>query len=315
VKWLFHKTGVDSFDDFELTIAVHEAMYISPKEISTCVRITVGEQQVVTEADTRGQFHQHVSVFVEQGSQVVLVELMEGKGSYVLAVLELDLTKDILERVEPYKHEIFSMVQKNKGVSRPCIKISILTESHTDEEKQLMTHVLSDIQVSAHADERVEAMVYEQLKRAHQDVAHQSANPDAPPEDAPSKHVVLAGGNTGPLEMILSWGDWKKVHVSVKCPPAHRKYKFCIWDSNRDQERGNAPTTEIDLYKVLSVQPDPHRPDCFAITYGVDPKTKRTDTLTFKRVDRHRDVWVEMLSMQIKAAREQKKEKKNKGRN
>lgn len=314
LKWLLKKIGVDSFEDFDLRIIVHEATLTSAKSVSTCVRITVGNQQVVTETDDQGKFHQHVSIRVEQGSECVLVELMESRGKQVLAGLELDLVEDILGREQPVQGQVFDMSQKSKGIRRPRIRLTILHEGKSEEEKRL----LSDLHVSESAGDEVNNMVFEQLRKTEADLAGPgpaaTSDESATEAASPSKKQILTQSNSGPLQMLCQWGTFKNVNVSIKGPGTQRKYKLCIWDSDHDPEKGHKPAKEIDLMRIASVQPDPHHHDGFVIFYGVDPRTQRKDSITFKRVDRPRDVWVEMLSMQIKIAREERSQHKPKNR-
>ena len=50
----------------------------------------------------------------------------------------------------------------------------------------------------------------------------------------------------------------------------------------------------ILTHQVLSVQPDPARSEVFIINYLEKNKVKQR--LTFSRIDRSRDIWVEMLT-------------------
>jgi len=96
------------------------------------------------------------------------------------------------------------------------------------------------------------------------------------------------------------------VHVSVKCPPANKKFKLCVWNSASDYENDVKPSKDIELLKVYGVHADPRHDDVFVIEYATDQKSGHRKTMTFQMVDRHRDVWVEMLLLQIKAARAEK---------
>jgi len=67
------------------------------------------------------------------------------------------------------------------------------------------------------------------------------------------------------------------------------------------------------LLRVSAVAPDPGRPDVFLLSY-VD-KDKRQQKATFNRIDRGRDVWVELLSILVTKVHENHKEtKKKKGK-
>ena len=77
-----------------------------------------------------------------------------------------------------------------------------------------------------------------------------------------------------------------------------------------------APTHEIDLLHIQSVQPDPTRTNVFVVTYyNKDSKARVSEKLVFRRIDRARDVWVEMLQLLITKAHDAHKDKKNNKQN
>ncbi|CAE7418911.1 unnamed protein product [Symbiodinium natans] len=76
-----------------------------------------------------------------------------------------------------------------------------------------------------------------------------------------------------------------------------------------DGNKGDEPMLEVDLLKVLSVQPDPARNEVFIINYVADSKNKVKQRLTFSRIDRARDIWVEMFTLLITMIREEKESK------
>merc|ERR1719261_620057 len=69
IKRCLRCIGVDKFDDFEMMVLVHEALYTaSAQKMSTLVRITAGGQTVSTDQNSKGNFQQPLTLFVEQGS-------------------------------------------------------------------------------------------------------------------------------------------------------------------------------------------------------------------------------------------------------
>merc|ERR1719359_306787 len=90
VKRLLRWTGTDEFDDFELMILVHEAIFEhKDAKITTVVRVTAGAQTVSTDPNTNGIFQQPLHVLVEQGTDHIVVDLIDTR-SRVLATLPLD---------------------------------------------------------------------------------------------------------------------------------------------------------------------------------------------------------------------------------
>mmetsp|Transcript_137917 Transcript_137917/g.358313 ORF Transcript_137917/g.358313 Transcript_137917/m.358313 type:complete len:245 (-) Transcript_137917:75-809(-) len=143
-RLLLRCLGVDRFAEFEVLIHVHEALYTSSKEIYTCVRLRVGNQRAMTDKDKRGQFDQHVSMFVEQGSETLEVDLMDRTTSLVLAKLELDLMREVILSEAPIKQQIYDMVSKSSSVQNPRVKLSLCKHDGDDEEDALLVRDLRD---------------------------------------------------------------------------------------------------------------------------------------------------------------------------
>merc|ERR1719464_1415166 len=114
-KWM-RMTGSDKFDDFEMMMLVHEVQCTTSKsKLTTLVRVTAGMQVVETDESNKGIFQQPLSIFVEQGTDVVNIELLNYRDRKVLAGLKLDIMKDILDRKEGRHEQTMPMKQKNKG--------------------------------------------------------------------------------------------------------------------------------------------------------------------------------------------------------
>merc|ERR1719353_1500165 len=93
IKRCFRCLGIDKFDDFEMMVVVHEALYTSAAtKMSTMVRITAGPQSVQTDPNSKGNFQQPLTVFVEQGSGHIQVDLLDS-SKRVLAKLSLDTVR------------------------------------------------------------------------------------------------------------------------------------------------------------------------------------------------------------------------------
>lgn len=295
-RW-FRMTGVDVFDDFELFVVAHEALYTaSTHKLSTHVRLSAGRQKVSTDPSSKGIFQQPLSLLVEQGTDTILVELMDS-GSRILANLKFDVAQDILNNKEAIREKVFVMKQKNKGLINPRIKLTIRKES-TFEEEGLLASVMTS------ASPATNMLLRDQLQK---EVSR--SQEDGRPL---SELELLARSCAGRLELFGDWGKIVSVFVAVLGPPQQKKHVLGVWEDQLQYQKGVRPKNEIDLMKVLSVQPDPARPEVFLVN---SVKADKTRTLsTFRRVDRSRDVWVEMISLLIKKLREEKETKKKPAR-
>eukprot|EP00438_Fugacium_kawagutii_P015371 Skav225131 [mRNA] locus=scaffold1056:55793:56623:+ [translate_table: standard] len=84
--------------------------------------------------------------------------------------------------------------------------------------------------------------------------------------------------------------------ISITGPPDQKRYTLCIYKDESSCNKGGNPEVEVELLKVLSVQPDPARSEVFIINYLEKNTLKVKQRLTFSRIDRARDIWVEMLT-------------------
>jgi len=111
-RWM-RATGSDKFDDFELIINVHEATYTAASKskyvskLTTAVRVTAGAQTVKTDDSSKGIFQQMLQIFIEQGTEYVLVELMDSRDRKVAGSLKLDIMSDILHAKEPITEKVY----------------------------------------------------------------------------------------------------------------------------------------------------------------------------------------------------------------
>merc|ERR1719310_1305131 len=88
-------------------------------------------------------------------------------------------------------------------------------------------------------------------------------------------------------------------------PPVSRRWALAIWKSKHDFENKKRASQEMELLKIQSVQPDPTRNHVFVINYYDDSRVRQV--CTFRRVDRDRDAWVELLRRLVTAAHEARK--------
>merc|ERR1711972_393223 len=86
-----------------------------------------------------------------------------------------------------------------------------------------------------------------------------------------------------------------------------KKHTIGLWGSQRDFEKGKSADQEIDLLKVVSVQPDVQQQSMFVVNYF--DQNKAPQRCVFERVDRGTEVWIELFQLLIKTVREKKDEK------
>lgn len=307
IKRCMRFTGTDKFDDFEMTVLVHEALFTASKlKLCTKVRIKAGAHVVQTDESSKGIYQQPLQIFVEQGTKSVDVELMDSREKKVVAVKKLDVEKDILnkEGKDNLQDVLYTMKQKSKVVLNPKIRLSILFEGDNAAEQGL----LKEMQVSQESNMILRGVA----QRAQDDLQRSCIDETGEIRPIPMSELeLLVKGCAGPLDKFGSWGSRSTVYAAVRVPPETKKCMLGFWKSQGDFARGGQPDPEVDMLKILSVQPDPHprRSEVFVIQY-VDPGDKLRKRLTFRRIDRTRDVWVEILSKLIKLLHEQKDAKK-----
>jgi len=300
IKRLFRMTGVDNFDDFEMMILVHQVTFTSSSKVETYVKVRAGEHVVHTDPDPGGLFQQALCVFVEQGTQQVKFELLNTSDK-VLAELKMDVMKDILKEENgesgPTKvvEKMFVMKQKNKHVLNPRMKLTFSPEGPGEAEKALLSGI--------NASSETEWMLQQQLAKVSEE---QGALPK--PGEQGSEIALLAKGCFGPLEQFGTLGSKRPIYVGVLGPPRRKKFSFHIWDSERSYQQDKPPNECIDLLRISAVAPDPGRADVFMLSY-LD-KDKQHHKATFNRIDRGRDVWVEMLQILVTKVHEDYKDKK-----
>eukprot|EP00931_Biecheleriopsis_adriatica_P085354 TRINITY_DN5973_c0_g2_i1.p1 TRINITY_DN5973_c0_g2~~TRINITY_DN5973_c0_g2_i1.p1 ORF type:complete len:355 (-),score=86.39 TRINITY_DN5973_c0_g2_i1:109-1173(-) len=302
-KRCLRSTGFDKFDDFEIMVHVHEALFTGEKAKATiCVRVTAGLQTAKTEERKDLAFHESLSIFVEQGVETVFVELMDVREKRVLAVLKLDPIKDLLNSKDLNAEKLYAMKQKSKGLLNPRIRLSV----HLDNGEGLAEKgLLQEVDMSKETDMLLRSTMQKKQNNEQKPAAGYGATP--------SKSSVFMQGCSGPLQQFGSWGSTTNVWVCVKGPPEQKKHTLLIYKDEHDCIKGGTPKLEVPLLKIRSVQPDPGRQEVFIINYFDKDKVKQR--LTFCRVNRARDVWVEILTLLIKEVHEEKdKEASKKGK-
>jgi len=307
MKWILRTVGVDKFPDTTLIIVVHEASYQGTVAASR-IRLTAGDHQAMTDADVRGRFQHPISMLVEQGTQKVLVDLTDAGGTSVLASVSLDVMTDIgIQRKFGFREQVFQMKQKNKAVANPRVKLTIRDDNLGDEEALFGNISLQTWENQVMFQETVAKNAAEDATLNKQIVSQNQAIDGS---SRPTHHeqvaeiTVLSASLRGPLELHGPWDRKRACYVAVLGPPEHRKHSICIWQDYQAYDVRRKPQEEIDLLKILSVQPDPAKPEVFFIIYM--PKRNEKRRLAFERVDRSRDLWVELLSVLVDKVRKVK---------
>merc|ERR1719313_2197404 len=284
---LFSNDRVDEFDDFELMILVHEVLYDKTKDkVNTTVRVTASAYVVETDSSSNGIFQQPLNITVEQGTESMVVELLE-RGANVVASLTLNVAGEILESSSNEK--VFPMKVKGKGIRNPRIKLTMAAEQEGDPEQGMLKGVSSDVSnfVRLHVGGE---------KGGQGDAADRS------------ELEVLLQACTGPLEVFEGLGNTRNVYVGIIGPPLSKKYAFGMWSDKHAFEAKKPPSLSIELLRVESVQTDPTRIHVFVINYFDTERVFKS--MTLRRIDRARDVWVEILRLTVQKVHDWHQEKK-----
>jgi len=290
IKHLYLWIGQDKFDDFELIMFVHEAMFEKQGKTTTYVNVKAGAHCIRTEESPSHIFQQPLHIIVEQGVETIVVELMDTRHT-CMATLHLDVLDQIITPKVLNPEVVYFMKQKAKGVLQPKIQLTMVVNNPDDAASGLVDHgaLSSD----------VDLLVRQQLLKARRQHGD---------EEVTSELDVLKDACAGPLEIFQGMGRSNEVHVAVIGPPISRRWVLGVW---RDQESfANKEKTlhEVDLMKIESIQADPKRNHVFVVNFFDELRNR--NQMTFRRVDRARDVWVEILHLMIMKAREVKTEMK-----
>mmetsp|Transcript_108320 Transcript_108320/g.316882 ORF Transcript_108320/g.316882 Transcript_108320/m.316882 type:complete len:359 (+) Transcript_108320:101-1177(+) len=307
-KRFLRATGTDPFDDFEMMILVHKASFTASTKTSVSIRIRAGEHEVATDSSKEGIFQQALALFVEQGTEVLKFELLNSSDQ-VLAELQMNIMKEVLQddklcAPRPVNEKMFVMKQKNKNVLNPRVVLTFAAELPGDEEQALLAGL--------NASSETEWMLQQQLQKVQgkdeRGMARTSTGEKKPPEQI-SEIELLARGCVGPLHKFGTLGAKSVTYVGVLGPPRRKKFALHMWDSESDFRSDKPAREEIELLRVSAVAPDPGRPDVFTLSYF--DKEKKSQKMVFQRIDRGRDVWVELLQILVTKVHEDHAAKKN----
>lgn len=311
IKRMLRCCGTDPFDDFDMMILIHTAKFTSSVRTSTMVRVKAGDNVVETEKSSEGVFHETVNLLVEQGSPCVEFDLCDSRKK-VLANFRMDIMKDILKDEDGKRvlnsviEKTFTMKQKQKTVLNPKITLTFSPERMGDEEKAL----LGGINASA----ETEWMLQQHLQKLSEEEDTKSQGSKGSKSGTKlsdlSEVELLAKGCAGPLEKFGAMGAKDRCYMAIIGPPRKKKFGLQVWKTEKDCKDGKPHTDEVDLLKITSVAADPSRPEVFVVNYMDEHKARAS--LKFNRVDRSRDVWVEMMQLLVMKVHEERKTKKGK---
>lgn len=278
-------SGHDTFDDFELMVLVHEAkLETKEAKIPTIVRISAGAHMVKTDRNSNGVFQQPLHITVEQGNEQITVEVLNAH-EHVLATLKLDTLANVLRPENLQPETVYSMTPNSRSVRNPKVKLTTMVYKEEDVEKGFLAGAGGDVDV----------LVSGQLRKAKQLVKNAGI------EGGYSEMEVLKHACAGPLEVFEGLGKTQAVYMAVRGPPQSRHWTLGVWNDQGDFESEANPLRQIDITKIQSVQADPTRHHVFVVNYFDDARMRQT--MTFRRIDRARDVWVEILHLMVTQAR------------
>lgn len=287
IKRFLRCIGYDEFDEFELMILVHEALFDSKENKGpTSVRVTAGAHSVKTDQNSNAIFQQPLHIVVEQGTEEVVVDLLD-QSRRVVATLPLPIMGHILHDDMKPEH-VYAMKTKKRDYNNTKIKLTIIVSQEGDVEKALFADIGSDLDI----------LVRQQLKKAAAEGKHAG-------EGELSEMEVLKQACSGPLELFEGLGNTNNVYVSILGPPVSRRWVLGIWHSQKDFENKKRAMMEVDLLKIETVSADPMRKNVFIINCFDESRVRKS--LTFRRIDRARDVWVEILHLLVVKARDAKR--------
>lgn len=289
MKRFLRWTGHDEFDDFELMVQVQEARY-QPNIKKTKVRLTAGPARVETDPDSKGSFHQPLHLTIEQGTYELKVELMDHHNR-VLADTSMNIVEKIVRPPVLEPDMVLRMKPRKKSVTQASLTLTMVIATDADEET-------GGFPGGQESD--LDYLFRRQLEKARKEGS------------GASELEILKKASTGPLELFEGLGKTTHCFVAVLGPPKSRRWMIAFWHAERDYEANRPPFLEVNLLKVQSVQSDPSRHHVFVINYFDEARVGQT--LTLRRIDRARDVWVEILHAVVQKAHDQHDEKKQRKR-
>jgi hypothetical protein len=278
--------GPDTFDDFEVMLLVHEAIFeCASQKFNTFVNVTAGAHRVHTDTSSKSIYQQPLHILVEQGTERIVIDLMDS-SSRPLATMVID-PQDIVNGHFWKPERKYSMKQKSKVIRNPRIKLTIEMQQSQDVEKGATTMLIG-------ASSEVDNLVRLQLEKAR--------NEGRLGNQVMSDLELLVEASSGPVEIFEGLGKTSNVYFGIYGPPHSKRWRFGIWSSKKEFTAKRPALQEVDIMKIQSVQADLTRHHVFVVNYFDASRMKQS--FQFRRIDRARDVWVEVLHLLIEKVRE-----------
>jgi hypothetical protein len=298
IKRFLRLIGHDVFDDFELMILVHQASFDNKdgSKVRAAIRITAGSSCATTDFTSNHEYQQPLHIAVEQGLETIVVDLID-KNYKVLATLPLDIADVILKPENVHPETVYNMIEKKRGLKgNTKVKLTIVgdQEEDVDVEYGRLSVVNTDVQY----------LVQQEMRKAKGELSQDAhGQHDFSPLDVQKKACA------GPLEIFERLGKTKNVYAAVIGPPVSKHWILGLWNEQKDYESHQTAIEQIDVLRIQSVQADPIRNHVFRI-YFFD-QWKVHQSMTFRRVDKPRDVWVECLLLLVTQVRKDRDARKD----
>jgi len=300
IKKLFLATGYDPFPDTFMNVMISKVRFNSVGKLGMMVRITAGDEVVQTQVSFDKTFREGFRLFIAQGTHEVVVELVDENQSTVYASISLDPDMDIKVGNDPPGFDEQELVMDEApldGVQVSSCKILMAFFGRNYFAEDKFEGILSHVKDS----ERV--LVEQSLLKTYEEQAGSYGSADS--ADAlgdeekaqPTNFEIVVGSCSGPVYLYGYLGKKRKVFLSITGPPVSGEWQLGVWDSEESFKKGGDAQEKINLLRVVSVQAEPSRTDVFTILFMVT-RTQR-QKLVLERIDRSRDVWVEMLKVLV----------------
>jgi len=275
-----------------MNVMVAKLKFTAASGLGTLVRLTADDQVTQTDVSYDKAFYEVFRLFIPQGTEEVVVELMDEDESTVYASLVLDPILDLRLGTDApgFDEQELTMDELRDDMTRAKIVIGFFAD---DGDKRF-----DDI--IARTDGGVDqATVEHYLERARQSL---ESSGDDDEKAAPSQLEVSAWACTGPVVVWSQLGSRREAFLGVRGPPTTGDWQLGVWLDRESFEKGMDAFESINLLRVVAVQAEPSRSDMFIVVYMLTRTQKQR--LVCQRLDRSREVWVEMLKVVVQFVHE-----------
>lgn len=294
IRVLYRFLRIDTFPDVKLSVVISEVSFTGDCS-ETFVRITAGDEVHETQHSTDGNYRESCELYVAQGTEVILVELCDSWG-YTKATLPLDPIADLRLDSQDcgFEKQTVAMddVEGSEDVTRARIQMAFYGESFADDTR--FAHILE------HVQEEDRVLVEQQLLMTYK-ANYGSLDPES---GGPTEFELATKTCSGPVKIYGGWGSTREVYIAVLGPPRSADWVLGVWPDQESFEKGRDAQEKINLLRVLSVQAEPTRKDVFVVNFMVTRTQKQR--LVMERIDRSRDVWVDMIKVVVNYVHERR---------